>query len=48
MRILLTRNTLSTLAPKQNDIKICDIMNKSIGNSSNRTKANPTDDILCK
>ena len=45
---LPTRNTLSTLAPKQNDIKICDVMNKSIGCSPNRTKVNnPTDDILC-
>ena len=42
-----TRNTLSTLAPKQNDIKICDVMNESVGNSSNRTKVNATDDILC-
>ena len=41
-----TRNTLSTLAPKQNDIKICDVMNESVGNSSNRTKVNATDDIL--
>ena len=45
---LPTKNTLSTLAPKQNDIKICDVMNKSIGCSPKRTKVNnPTDDILC-
>ena len=45
---LSTRNTLSTLAPKQNDIKICDVMNGSVSCSPNRTKVNnPTDDILC-
>ena len=44
---LPTRNMLSALAPKQNDIKICDVINESIGNSSNRTKVNATDDILC-
>ena len=44
---LPTRNTLSTLAPKQNDIKICDVMNESAGSSSNRTKVNSTGDILC-
>ena len=44
---LPTRNTLSTLVPKQNDLKICDVMNESVGNSSNRTKVKPTDDILC-
>ena len=44
---LPTRNTLSTLAPKQKDIKICDVMNESVGNSSNRTKVNTNDDILC-
>ena len=43
---LPTRNTLSTLAPKQKDIKICDVMNESAGNSSNRTKVNTNDDIL--
>ena len=43
---LPTRNTLAKLAPKQNDIKICDVMNKSLGSSSNRTKVNPIDDIL--
>ena len=43
---LPTRNTLPTLAPKQNDVKICDVMNKSLGSSSNRTKVNPIDDIL--
>ena len=41
------RNTLSILAPKQKDLKICDLMNESFGNSSNRTKVKPTDDILC-
>ena len=35
---LPTRNTLSTLAPKQKDIKICDVMNESNGCSSNRKK----------
>ena len=41
-------NALSTLAPKQNDIKICNVMNESICCSSNRTKVNnPTDNILC-
>ena len=44
---LPTRNMMSTLGPKQNDIKICDVMNESVGNSSNRTKGNATDDILC-
>ena len=45
---LPTRNTLSTLAPKQNDIKICDVMNESVSCSPNRTKVNSsTDDILC-
>ena len=39
---LPTRNMLSALAPKQNDIKICDVINESIGNSSNRTKVNAT------
>ena len=42
-----TRNMLSTLAPKQNDIKICEVINESVGNSSNRTKINANDDILC-
>ena len=37
---LPTRNTLSTLAPKQNDIKICDVMNESVSCSPNRTKVN--------
>ena len=45
---LSTRNTLSTLAPKQNDIKICDVMNESVDCSPNRTKvSNPADHILC-
>ena len=44
---LPTRNTLSTLAPKQNDLKICDVMNEFVGNSSNRTKVKPTDDSSC-
>ena len=44
---LPTRNTLPTLAPKQNDIKICDVMNEFAGSSSNRTKVNSTGDILC-
>ena len=44
---LPTRNTLPTLAPKQNDIKMCDVMNESVVSSSNRTKLNPTGDILC-
>ena len=35
---LSTRNTLPTLAPKQNDIKIYGEMNESVGSSSNRTK----------
>ena len=35
---LPTRNTLSTLAPKQKDIKICDVMNESVGCSSNTKK----------
>ena len=43
---LPTRNTLPTLAPKQNDIKICDVMNEFVGSSSNRTKVYPTDHIL--
>ena len=45
---LPTRNTCqSTLAPKQNDKKTCDVMNESVGCSTNRTKVNnPTDDIL--
>ena len=43
-----TRNMLSTLAPKQNDIKICDVMNESVDCSPNRTKVNnPADHILC-
>ena len=42
---LPTRNTLSTLAPKQNNIKICDVMNESVGSSSNRTKVNAADDF---
>ena len=42
-----TTNTLPTLAPKQNDIKICDVMKKSVGSSLNRTIVNPTDDIVC-
>ena len=37
-----TRNMLSTLAPKQNDIKICDVINESVGNFPIRTKVNPT------
>ena len=43
-----TRNRLATLAPKQNDIKVSDVMNESVGCSSNKTKKvnNPTDDIL--
>ena len=44
---LPTRNTLPTLAPKQNDIKMCDVMNESVASSPNRTKVNPTGDILC-
>ena len=45
---LSTRNMLSTLAPKQNDIKICDVMNESVDCSPNRTKvSNPADHILC-
>ena len=44
---LLTRNMLSTLAPKQNNIKICKVINESVGNSSNRTKINAIDNILC-
>ena len=43
---LPTRNTLSTLASKKIDIKICDVTNESVRNSSNRTKVNATDDIL--
>ena len=42
-----TRNILSTLDPKQNDVKVCDVMNVSVGNSSNRIKVNATDDTLC-
>ena len=42
-----TTNRLPTLTPKQNDIKICDVMKESVGNSSNRTKANATDNFLC-
>ena len=38
---------LSTLAPKRNDTKICDVINKYVSNSSDRTKVNATDDILC-
>ena len=41
------RNTLPTMARKQNDIKINDVINESVGSSSNRTKVNPADDILC-
>ena len=37
---LPTRNMLSTLAPNPNDIKVCDAINESIGNSSNRAKVN--------
>ena len=37
-----TRNMLSTLAPKQNDIKICDVINESVGNFPIRTNVNPT------
>ena len=44
---LPTRNTLATLAPKQDDINICDVMNESVGSSSTRTKVNTEDDILC-
>ena len=44
---LPTRNTLSALAPKQNDIKLCDVMNEPVGNFSNRTKVDANDDILC-
>ena len=44
---LPTRNTLPTLARKQNNIKICDVMNESVGSSSNRTEVNPIGDILC-
>ena len=45
---LSTRNMLSTLAPKQNDIKICDVMNESVDCSPNRTTVNnPADHILC-
>ena len=45
---LSTRNMLSTLAPMQNDIKICDVMNESVDCSPNRTKVNnPADHILC-
>ena len=44
---LPTRNRLATLAPKQNDRKICEVMNESVGCSWNRTNVNnPTDDIL--
>ena len=43
---LPTRNTFSILAPKKTDIEICDVMNESVRNSSNRTKVNATDDIL--
>ena len=42
-----TRNTLAAFTPKQNDIKICDVMNESVSSSSNRTKVNLTGDILC-
>ena len=46
--ILHNEHKLSPLAPKQNNIKICDAMNESVGCSPNRTKVNnPTDDILC-
>ena len=38
---------MSTLVPKRNDIKICDVMNESLGNSTNRTNVNATDHILC-
>ena len=38
---------MSTLAPKQNDTKISDVINIFVGNSSSRTKVNPTDDIWC-
>ena len=41
---LPTRNMLSILAPKQNEIKIWDVINEFVGN---RTKVNATDDILC-
>ena len=45
---LPTRNALSTLASKQNDIKMCDVMNEPVGCSSNRTRVNnPTDGMLC-
>ena len=43
---LPTRNMLSTLAPKKNDLKIWDVINESVSNSSNRTKVNPNDDIV--
>ena len=35
---LPTRNMLWALAPKQNEIKICDVMNESVSCFSNRTK----------
>ena len=44
---LPARNTLPAFTPKQNDIKICDVMNESVDSSSYRTKVNPTGDILC-
>ena len=44
---LPTGNMLSTLAPNQNDIKICRVINESVDNSSNRTKVNRADGILC-
>ena len=39
--------TLPALAPKQNDIKICYLMNESVGSFSNGKKVNPADDFLC-
>ena len=44
---MVTTNTLPTLASKQNNIKICDVMKKSVGSSLNRTIVNPADDIVC-
>ena len=34
-----TGNVLSILAPQQNGIKICDVINESVGNSSNYNKS---------
>ena len=41
------KNLLETLVPKQSVIKMYDVIKKCVGNSSNRTKVNATDNTVC-